>query len=161
MISVRPATPDDAAFIADCANALNVLEGRPLTPFTATVVLGDGFGPDPAFTCFIAERKGERAGYAMFHRCYDTDRATRALWLNDLFVLPALRGEGVGLRLFAEVAAEASRRGYGLVAWGVTDGNDAALEFYRKLGATDPQARILELDGAALASLAAIGQRGS
>ena len=156
---VRAATAADAAFIAACANALNEHEHRPLQPFTRARVLEHGFGDDPAFFCLVGELAGVPCGYAMYSTSYDTDRAVRGLWLNDLYVETASRGSGLGRALFAAVCAEALRRGRELISWGVSFDNKKAEAFYRSLGASDPEARILELGGAALRALAEEGEK--
>lgn len=154
-VLIRRAHPDDAAEIARLANALNHDQGKPDSPFSEELVLREAFGRDPSFSVILAESAGCAVGYAMFHPFFNSDLAARGLWLVDLFVEPAARGHGCGRALLAGVAAEAVDRGMACVWWGVYSSNSAARRFYAGLGARDEDARILELDGAALHRLAA------
>ncbi|MBR5429974.1 MAG: GNAT family N-acetyltransferase [Firmicutes bacterium] len=56
------------------------------------------------------------------------------LYLDDLCVDAAGRGQGVGRRLFRFVQEEARRRGCGAVTLNVWEGNDRARAFYDSLG---------------------------
>ena len=151
---VRPATARDAAAIARLANLLSLHEGQGDDVFSEEQVLRDGFGDRPAFQVLIAERAGNAVGYALFTEGYNTDIAARAVWLEDLFVERAARGRGIGRRLLSSVARIAIDRGARSVWWGVRSSNTEARAFYRSLGATDDDARILELNDAALTAIA-------
>lgn len=154
-VTIRPATVRDAERIARLANLLNRHEGLVHDTFTAAQVRRDGFGDRPAFEVLLAERAGEAVGYALFTDGYNTDLPARAVWLDDIFVVEAARGQGVGRRLFAAVARTALDRGARSVWWGVRSANRRARSFYAGLGAHDDDARILELNDDALQALAA------
>ena len=57
-------------------------------------------------------------------------------WLESLHVVRACRGTGAGTALMRATAAELLARGRHTLALGVIEGNDAAAEFYDRLGAT-------------------------
>jgi GNAT superfamily N-acetyltransferase len=154
-VRVRPARPADAAVLAAMANDLNDHVGIHGRPFTPERVLADGFGPGAAFTPLVAELDGAVVGYAFFSAGYNTDVAARSVFLHDLFVAPAVRGRGVGYALMAAVAAQAVRLGGVSLEWAVHTANTGALEFYRRLGATGAEVRILGVDGERLRALAA------
>ena len=154
-VRVRPARPDDSAILAEMANDLNDHVGVHGRPFTAERVRADGFGPQAAFTPLVAELEGAVVGYVFFSADYNTDIAARAMWLHDIFVMPSARGRGVGHALMATLAAETVRRGGRSLEWGVHAANAGALEFYRRLGASGGQARIMGVAGERLRALAA------
>lgn len=153
-VVIRSAAANDAAAIARLANRLSRHEGLGDDVFSEGQVLRDGFGDRPAFQVLIAEAAGEAVGYALFTDGYNTDIAARAIWLEDLFVDETARGQGIGRRLLAAVARLAVDRGARSVWWGVRSANRAARDFYATLGATDDDARILELNDAALVAVA-------
>lgn len=133
---IRPATPDDSAAIRALVVAL--AEYERLDPPDAAAqdrLLADAFRPQPRVEIAVAVVDGVVAGYAFFFETYSTFLARPTLYLEDLFVLPAHRGAGVGKALFVHLAREAARRGCGRMEWAVLDWNEPALAFYRRLGA--------------------------
>jgi GNAT superfamily N-acetyltransferase len=137
------------------ANDLNDHVGVPGRPFTPERVRADGFGPRAAFTPLVAELDGAVVGYAFFSPGYNTDLASRSVWLHDLFVAPAARGRDVGTALMAAVAAETVRLGGASLEWGVHAANAGALAFYRRLGAAGAEVRVMGIEGSRLRALAA------
>ncbi len=153
---IRPAVRADAAAVAALGNKLNLQHGLSET-FTEATVLRDGFDGPRRFSLLVAEQRARVVGYALYHPQYNSDKPGWGLWLVDLFVEPELRDRGLGRNLLAAVAAEAVATGAVSLWWGVVSANRDARDFYAALGARDEDARILELDGAALAALAAQG----
>ena len=151
---MRPARVDESAVLAEMANDLNEHVGVYGRPFTAERVRSDGFGPQAAFTPLVAELDGTVVGYVFFTLGYNTDIAARAMWLHDIYVTPAARGKGVGHALMAAVAAETVRLGGRSLEWGVHTANAGALEFYRRLGASGGEAKIMGVAGERLRKLA-------
>ena len=151
---MRPARVDESAVLAEMANDLNEHVGVYGRPFTAERVRSDGFGPQAAFTPLVAELDGTVVGYVFFTLGYNTDIAARAMWLHDIYVTPAARGKGVGHALMAAVAAETARLGGRSLEWGVHTANAGALEFYRRLGASGGEAKIMGVAGERLRKLA-------
>ena len=112
------------------------------------------FGPRPVVETLLAYSAGEPVGFALYFETYSTFRGRRGIYLEDLFVEPSHRGQGIGASLLAAVAKEAQQR-EGWLQWLVLDWNQPAIEFYQRLGAV----RVAEwdayrLDGDALARLA-------
>jgi len=93
------------------------------------------FGERPVAEAVLAWQ-GERAvGYALFYPVFSTFRGRAALYLEDVYVVPEMRGRGVGLAFMRYLARIAKQRGYDRIEWSVLDWNTPAIEFYRKLGA--------------------------
>jgi len=116
------------------------------------------FGPIPAAEALIARVDGHSevcTGFALFFHTYSTFLGRRTLWLEDLFVLPAHRGAGLGRQLLTALAGLACERGCGRFEWAVLDWNASAIRFYESLGARIlPDWRIARVTGAALDALA-------
>jgi ribosomal protein S18 acetylase RimI-like enzyme len=108
-------------------------DGARPSQFTAEAYLRDGFGATPAFRVLVAEVAGELVGYALFYPGYDTDRATRGVYLADLYVLATHRRLGVGRALVCGVARQARAIGGSWMFWSVLKRNKAARRFYRTL----------------------------
>jgi len=93
------------------------------------------FGAKPAAEVLLAHWEGECAGFAVFFATYSTFLAQPGLYLEDLYVKPDMRGNGIGLALLKHLARIAAERGCGRLEWGVLEWNQPAIRFYKKLGA--------------------------
>jgi GNAT superfamily N-acetyltransferase len=110
--------------------------------------------PAPPFECAIAEYDGRPAGFALFFHNYSTWRGRRGLYLEDLFVVPELRGHGIGRLLLRYLARLACARGCARMEWSVLDWNEPAIGFYRSLGAVPmSEWTVFRVEGPALAAL--------
>lgn len=69
-------------------------------------------------------------------RLADHHPAADELYVDGLAVAPATRGQGVGSRLLAEIAATARRQGLPFVRLEVVDTNPRAQALYERLGYT-------------------------
>ena len=163
-MTLRPATADDAALVCALVRELADYEKAEPGEVSATPeAFAAALAPDarPRLDGLLAfADDGEAAGVALFFPAFSTWRAGWGLYLEDLFVRPAYRGQGIGLALFRAVAAEAVARGAERLEWVVLDWNELALGFYRQLGAAslDDWTK-MRLTGDALAALAAGGAR--
>ena len=112
------------------------------------------FGVRPAAECIIAlTESNEPAGFALFFPNYSTFLARPGLYLEDLFVKPQFRGQGIGKALIKYLAALANERAYGRMEWTVLDWNESAIAFYESFGARRMREwQICRLTGAALAA---------
>ena len=113
------------------------------------------FGPHPAAEALVAEQNGRIVGYALFFHNFSTFLSRRGLYLEDLYVQPALRGSGLGTVLLRRLAAIAVERRCGRFEWTVLDWNERAIDFYTKMGATVlPDWRVVRMTDDALLKLA-------
>lgn len=132
---VRPATARDAETIVGFIRGLAEFEREPpeRVRVTAREIVRDGFGDRPLFEALIAEADGEPVGFALFFANYSTWEGTGGIHLEDLFVLPERRGEGIGRALLARVAHIAASRGAARLELSVLDWNPAR-SFYERAG---------------------------
>ena len=93
------------------------------------------FGERPAAEVWLALKGDECAGFALFFTNYSTFLGKPGLYLEDLFVKPQFRRQGIGLALLKKLASIARERDYGRMEWSVLDWNEPAINFYKKLGA--------------------------
>ena len=150
---VRDATPDDldeiCTLIAELADFEEMADealadrealGRHLfgpSP-VARVTMADPADPadpaspaDPAGPAAGARGPLGPAGFALWYPTFSTFLGRPGIWLEDLYVRPAHRGQGLGRQLLAHLRSLTDGR----VEWAVLDWNDAAIAFYRRVGA--------------------------
>ena len=133
-ITVRFATAADAPLLLRFVRELAALERAPdAVVATEADLLRHGFGPQPEFEAILAFLDGEPAGAALFHTRFSTWLGRPGLYLEDLYVTEAARGQGVGRRLLARLAAIAVERGWGRIDFHVLEWNPAR-QFYERLG---------------------------
>ncbi len=113
------------------------------------------FGDRPYAEAIIAELDDRVIGYALFFHTYSTFLTQPGLYLEDVFVAPEYRRQGVGKSLMTYVAKIAFDRGCGRLEWSVLDWNQNAIEFYQSLGASIlPEWRICRMTVDVLAEMA-------
>ncbi len=104
----------------------------------------------------IAEWEGRPVGLALWFYSVSTFDGEPRLYLEDIFVEPALRGRGIGRAIFGELARRALAAGCGRMEWSVLDWNAPSIAFYRSIGALPREGWTLQrLSGTALQALAA------
>jgi GNAT superfamily N-acetyltransferase len=136
MISIRPATLDDVPLLTALIYEFADFEKeRHLVTITEEDLRRDGFGERPKFRALMAESGGDVAGYAIFFEHFSTWFGRAAMFLEDLYVRPQFRGQGIGKALLARVAAVARKEHCFGMKWEVLDWNLPAIEFYRSIGA--------------------------
>ncbi|MFO0959898.1 MAG: GNAT family N-acetyltransferase [Isosphaeraceae bacterium] len=134
--SIRPAQPADVGIIAELILELARYEKlEHEAKATPEILLRHLFGPRPAAEALIAEYGGEPVGFALFFTNFSTFRGQAGIYLEDLFVRPQVRGNGIGKALLRRLAETAVERDCGRLEWAVLDWNAPAIGFYKSLGA--------------------------
>ena len=113
------------------------------------------FGSPPVAGAFLARCGHELAGYAIYFFTFSSFVGRLGLWLDDLYVRPAYRRQGLGRTLLERVADIGARRGCGRFEWTALRWNESALRFYQELGARQLDEWVmLRMEGAAIKNLA-------
>lgn len=154
---IRAATPEDIPAIHRLIVELAIYEKEPdAVKATHGDLHAALFGERPVAECVLAEVDGAAVGLALFFTNFSTWTGKPGLYLEDLFVLPAARGAGIGKALLVHLAGIAVARGYGRFEWSVLDWNAPAIGFYKALGAKPmDEWTVMRVDGEALTRLAA------
>lgn len=169
-LTLRPAQLRDVEAIVELIRELADFEKLThLLQVTTEKLRPHLFGEKPAAECLVAEvadapgqRGGSVVGFALFFTNFSTFLAQPGLYLEDLYVKPALRGQGIGEALLTRLARLAVERNYGRFEWSVLDWNENAIRFYERMGATVmPEWRICRVTGDALQAFGAAGAPGA
>jgi GNAT superfamily N-acetyltransferase len=87
------------------------------------------------FHCFVAEIKDKKIiGYATYFFCYYT-WIGKSLYMDDLYVKPEYRANGIGTKLINKVIQFAKDSECNKLRWQVSDWNKPAIDFYTHIGA--------------------------
>ncbi len=137
---IRNATPDDAhaigSMVDEFRSYLQALgDVHACVNFGSEQYRRDGFGSSPAFQGLIAERDGEALAYALYAFDYSTDTGSRTVFLHDLFVRSAFRGQGIGEALMQRLMEICKAAGATSMNWLVWHTNESAIRFYERIGA--------------------------
>lgn len=92
------------------------------------------FGDTPSAEVVIAEWNGAAAGIALFFTTYSTFLARPGIYLEDLFVDPRFRHQGIGSALLSHLAQLVIQREGGRLEWSVLNWNEPAIQLYRSRG---------------------------
>lgn len=157
--SIRPATLADVpvilAHIRGLADYEKLTHECVATEEQLARTLFPAQGEAPAAHCVLASVNGAAAGFALYFFNYSTFLARPGLYLEDLFVKPEFRSQGIGKALLLHLAKVANTRGCGRMEWSVLDWNQPAIDFYESLGARRMKEwQICRLTGDALARYA-------
>ncbi len=155
-LEIRPGRRADVPMIASLIRGLARFEKLEDEVTMTEDLLAKGlFGDRPYAETLLAEEDGTPVGFALFFHNFSTFMARPGLYLEDLFVVPELRGGGIGRALLVELARVAVQRGCGRLEWSVLDWNREAIRFYERLGARpNSEWTVYRLTGEALRSLA-------
>jgi len=136
-LEIVPATRQDIPlirqFILELAEYERALPGE--VPVTEQDLAETLFGDRPAAEVIIAYMDHHPVGFALFFHNYSTWLGKRGIYLEDLFVRPTARKQGVGYALLRELARIAVERNCGRVEWAVLNWNELAINFYKQIGA--------------------------
>ena len=155
-LTIRPSTPADVLTIFSLIQALADYEKLSHTVTGSPEALTEHLFGDRQFAeTILAEWDSKPVGFALFFSNYSTFLTKPGLYLEDLFVLPEYRRQGVGKALLSHVAQLAMERDAGRLEWSVLDWNEPAIAFYQRMGASIlPDWRICRFTGEALSGLA-------
>ena len=156
--TLRQAGPDDCGLILALIRELAEYEKLAHEVVATEAVLRETlFGERPAAEVMIGEHRREAVAYAIFFHNFSTFTGRPGIYLEDIYVKPAMRGRGYGKCLLTYVARLAVERKCTRMEWSVLDWNEPSIRFYRSLGATPMDGwTVQRLDGDTLDSVAAM-----
>jgi GNAT superfamily N-acetyltransferase len=115
------------------------------------------FGQAPKAEVLIGEYRSEPVGFALFFHNFSTFLGKPGIYLEDLYVIPEMRGRGFGKVMLQYLARIAVERKCGRLEWAVLDWNEPSIRFYESIGARGMKEWIIHrLTGKALEDLASL-----
>ncbi len=152
---IRQAVEDDIPELFDLIQALAEYE-KLLDRVTGTVeqLQEHLFGSRIYAEAIVTEIDAKIVGFALFFPNYSTFLTKPGIYLEDLFVLPEYRRQGIGKAMLSYLGNLAKSRDAGRLEWSVLDWNESAIAFYQSMGAEVlPDWRTCRVTGKALQRL--------
>ena len=135
-LSIRRAGPDDIGVVFALINELADYEKLAHEVVASQADIATAlFCDHPTLFCDIAEWDGEVAGFAVWFVNFSTFAGKPGIYLEDLFVRPAFRRNGLGQALLGHLARTCIDKGWARLQWSVLDWNAPSITFYKSLGA--------------------------
>ncbi len=134
-ITLRQAIPGDEHVLIDLIKGLAEFENDLAAVKNTPENLARDLFELNRCEAILAEQNGTVVGFALCYISYSTWKGA-CMYLEDLYVIPEVRGTGAGGKLFDRVVEMARERNFARMDWQVLDWNTAAIEFYKKRGAT-------------------------
>jgi GNAT superfamily N-acetyltransferase len=103
------------------------------------------FNEQPFAKVLLIEVLGRAIGFALYYFRYSSFAAQPSIWLDDLYLEPEARGQGVGKAIMVELAKAAQAHHCTHIAWTASKKNLRGIRFYQKLGAevVEERAKVL------------------
>jgi ribosomal protein S18 acetylase RimI-like enzyme len=132
-VDIRRATPADLDLVAPLFDAYRQFYACSPDPDLARRFLGDRLERGESVV-FVAVADGEGVGFVQLYPTFTSIGARRAWILNDLFVAPGARRQGVGRRLMDAARQMAEEMGAAWLELATARDNDRAQALYRSCG---------------------------
>jgi GNAT superfamily N-acetyltransferase len=162
-LRIARATALDAETISELVHELAVFENLAsechLTPEAVERHL---LGLGRSAEVLIAWLEEAPVGLAVYYRTFSTFTARPGLFLEDLFVRPRFRHQGIGRALLSEVGRIALRLGAGRFEWTTLKWKENARKLYASIGAQEMNDwMLLRMDAPTLGTFACNGNPGT
>jgi GNAT superfamily N-acetyltransferase len=134
-VNIREGKKEDLPQALDLVKELAEYEKAPQEVVnTVAMMEEDGFGKNPIFGFFVAEKNNRIVGIAIYYWRYSTWKGKR-LYLEDIVVTESERGNGIGKLLFDRTMQHTLDSNCSGMMWQVLDWNEPAINFYKKYNA--------------------------
>lgn len=135
MFKIRKGTKEDLPQVLSLIKELALYEKAPHeVTNTLEAMEQDGFGPNPVYFLWVAEKNNVIVGIAICYIRYSTWKG-QMLYLEDIVVTESERGQKIGQSLMETVIQFAKDNNYHGLLWQVLDWNEPAIRFYKKFNA--------------------------
>ena len=133
---IRPVTPADHAHVLRMVRALYVEDPSPRAPGDDHVARTLAVLADPArgAALVVDDGQGEPFGYVFLTRLWSNELGGDIVFIDEIWVAPDRRGQGVGTAVIAHAMKAMQERGAVAFELEVTPDNARARALYERLG---------------------------
>ena len=132
----------DVNFLYEMINGLALYEKHPNDMTGSIEMLKYWLFEKNIATAVIAEIKAQIIGYAIYYPIFSSFAANVNVYMEDLFIKPEYRRQGLGREFFYKLLELIKSEGYSDLEWSCLDWNAPSIEFYKKIGATEETGRV-------------------
>jgi ribosomal protein S18 acetylase RimI-like enzyme len=143
-IEFEPAGEADGEVLVRLARAFHVEDGHPLDNSGEAALLQIARG-EPFARSWIVREDGQPIGYLILTLGYSVEYGGRDGFIDDLYLVPAARGRGVGGKLLEFALASAAALGIKTLHLEVEPGNQPAARLYRSAGFEETGRRLMRV----------------
>jgi GNAT superfamily N-acetyltransferase len=134
-IQFKTTTEKDIPVILDFIKQIAIYEEM-LDKVTATEEsLKESIFDNNRAEALLIELDNEAIGYIVYFFNYSTFIGREGLYIEDLYIKPEYRGQGLGKRCFEFLVKIAKEHKCQRVEWTCLDWNEPSLKFYKSIGA--------------------------
>jgi L-amino acid N-acyltransferase YncA len=141
-VRLRIATADDADLIVEMATAFYAEDGHPIDAGAEAAIRETAAGGIPALL-WVIEADGATAGYMAIAFGYSLEYGGRDAFLDDIYIVPALRSRGIGRRAVVLAVPEARAHGVRALHLEVDLDNEAGRRFHAANGFRETGRRLM------------------
>ncbi len=130
-VKIRPAIPTDFPALLKLIHEFALFQQ---TPEKVTISVEQMTADAALFSCLLAETElQEIVGFASFFFAYYS-WSGKAIYLDDLYVIPSYRKQAIGKQLLDAVILFAKQNNCIKLRWQVSNWNKNAIGFYQSIG---------------------------
>ena len=135
MINIRNANINDSATILGFIKELAEYENMSNDVVATEELLKQNIFEKKLAEVIIAEFDNKPVGFALFFHNFSTFLGKGGIYLEDLYVQPAMRRKNIGKTLLSSLAKLAVERDCGRLEWSCLNWNEPSIKFYKSQGA--------------------------
>ena len=139
-----PVCEGDAETLVGLARDFHQEDGHPLTEAGEKALRAIARG-EPFARAWLAREQEAALGYLIITLGFSVEYGGRDGFIDDLYLVPAARGRGLGRTVIGFATAQARELGIGTLHLEVESGNDAATRLYRHAGFEETGRRLMRL----------------
>ena len=140
---LRSAAEGDLDVLAALQAAFHVEEGIPADPPMFRRAFGQLLRDGSLGRAWLIEEGGAAVGYLVLTFGYSIEHGGRDAYLDELYVVPGQRGQGLGTQALRMAEDTCREFGIRVLLLEVGDANEPAAELYRRAGFRDRGRRLM------------------
>jgi ribosomal protein S18 acetylase RimI-like enzyme len=139
------AVPDEHTAVLDMARAFHIEDGHPMDAAAEAAMLASIRGDAAAALAptYVLRLDGVIVGFFVLSLGYSPEHGGMDAFIDDIYLLPAVRGQGLGREAVSCAIASARARGVRVMMLEVEKHNDRAYRLYAAMGFVDTQRRLM------------------